>query len=135
MTLVAGASQYVSTVAYNTSQGVDALTASGSSSLLSGFDSTISLLEIGKQYQADGIGLSASARSITSEFLSQSQSGINVILSSSAQNTIDGANTQIKALQARLPASSIGTFSSRYDRSGAEETSSATTGSTVDTEA
>ena len=113
MVSVAGASQYASAVAYNLSKGIDPLAAASSPSLLGGFDSNISLLEIGKQFSAEGIGLSPRARAVTNKFLSKSSSGLNTILSASPSASIDGAKTQILALQAKLPASSVGTFSNR----------------------
>ncbi|MAI61537.1 MAG: hypothetical protein CBB87_03505 [Micavibrio sp. TMED27] len=133
MTRVAGASQFYNAARLSNQNGGDILGQS-STSLLSGFDGTASLLEIGKQFSAPGIGLSANARAITNQFLSQSQAGTNAILSAGAQQTIDSAQQQILAIQARLPASSIGSFAARYDNEG-NASSSSSSGGNVDTSA
>ena len=119
MALIAGASQFAVTARLTNLTGGDLLT-TRSTSLLSGFDGGASLLEIGKQLSAPGIGLSSRARAITDQFLAQSKAGTNTILSAGAQNTIDGANTAIKRLQASLPASKVGTFAGRlsFDEEG-----------------
>ena len=82
-------------------------------SLLGGFDGNVSLLELGKQNSAPGIGLCARARAITSSFLADSQGGINNILSAGLENAISDSQTRILALQSSLPASQIGSYSSR----------------------
>ena len=120
MTLVAGASQYLNASTLNNLRGGSQL--SQPASLLGGFDNNVSLLEIGKQNAVPGIGLSSRARAITSQFLSQSRNATNIILSAGAQASIDGANTQIKALQAKLPKSAIGSFSGRYNLEGKADT-------------
>lgn len=114
--------------------GILGSSTSSSINLFSSFDGMTSLLEVGKSLRAPGIGLSSRARAITQQFLAESRAGTNIILSAGAQQTIDGMNQQIKALQARLPADKIGSYSARYDRSGLE-TSASTTGGKVDTQA
>ena len=52
----------------------------------------------------------------------KSRNATNIILSAGAQASIDGANTQIKALQAKLPKSAIGSFSGRYNLEGKADT-------------
>lgn len=129
---VSGASRFALTAQLANTQG----RAAQGTSLLSGFDGTSSLLEIGKQFSAPGIGLSARARAVTSQFLAESQGGINIILSAGAQSTIDGSLTQIKALQSKLPASQIGPFSKTEDDNADDGgLSQALNGGIVDTEA
>lgn len=106
-------------------------------SILAGFDNNISLLELGKRFSQPGIGLSQSARASTNQFLSQSQNGLNVLLSAGVETSIEGAQTQILAIQSRLPASSIGSFAARFDAGGDDSDSvpaSTTRGTNIDTD-
>jgi hypothetical protein len=111
MTLIAGASSFLNAATLANASG--APQASASPSLLAGFDSNTSLLELGKQFSSPGIGLSASARAITSSFLATSEGGLNTILSAGLENAISDAQTRILALQSTLPASQVGSYSSR----------------------
>jgi len=130
---IAGASRFALSAQLANTRGL----AAQPSTLLSGFDGgPSSLLEIGKQFSAPGIGLSARARAVTSQFLAESQGGINIILSAGAQATIDGTLTQIKAIQSKLPASQIGPFSKTTDDNADDGgLSTALNGNVVDTEA
>jgi hypothetical protein len=97
-------------------------------------------LELGKLNGAPGIGLSSRARALNASFLANTQGGINTILSAGLENAVDDARTQILALQSRLPADRVGTFS---ERDNVEITADAETavpadenlGQNIDTEA
>lgn len=130
---VSGASRFLVSAQLANTRGL----AAQPPSLLGGFEAgPSSLLEIGKQFAAPGIGLSARARAVTQQFLAESKGGINIILSASAQSTIDGSITQIKALQSKLPASQIGSFSKNKDDNADDGgLSKALKGNVVDTEA
>jgi hypothetical protein len=73
----------------------------GGTSLLGNFSS--SLLDVGKRLNSRGIGISASARAITNNFLSQSKSGGNQLLSLGlgSSSTIEGLQLRIKQLRSR----------------------------------
>ncbi len=77
-------------------------------SLLEGV--SVSLLDIAGQYRAKGIGLSASARSLTKSYLDQAQSGLNTILSLGTSASGAGSDQKILALRASLPKSAISEF-------------------------
>ena len=102
------------------------------SSFLAG-QSTLSLLDAGRRFQAPGIGLSANARAITNSFLSQSRSGLGTILSSGLEDQIGAAQLQIAALRS----SRTGTELARFLRPAESEPelSPSTRGTEVDTEA
>jgi hypothetical protein len=136
MALIAGASQFINQATLANSQGGE-LQGTTSNSLLSGFDGAASILELGKQFSAPGIGLSASARAATNTFLNQAQNGLNVILSAGVESSIQNTQTEILAIQSRLPASSIGSAAARFDRPEVEDAPVATSenGNIVDTTA
>ena len=76
----------------------------GSGSVLGSVD----LLTAARSY-TPGIGLSASSRALTDQFLSQSSSGVNSILSLAAGSsaTIEGLQQKILALRASVPESKL----------------------------
>lgn len=61
--------------------------------------STLSLLDAGRS-NAPGIGLSANARAITTDFLNQTRNGLGTILSSGLEDQVGNAQIQIAALRA-----------------------------------
>ena len=66
------------------------------------------LLEVGRQ-SIRGVGLSASSRALTNEYLSNVQAGFNSLMSLAAgpSLSIEGLLTQIKGLRASLPISML----------------------------
>jgi hypothetical protein len=103
MTLIAGASRFV-TAATLSNRG-SSLGATGTSLL---GQSTVSLLDVGKRFGAEGVGLSGRSRALTKQFLQNSTGLANSLLSAPAEaNSIEGLRTQILAIQARTPPSQL----------------------------
>lgn len=92
--------------------------------------STLSLLDAGRS-NAPGIGLSASARALTSNFLSQTKGGLATILSAGKEDQVRAAQLQIGALRVGKSGSEI----ARSLRPIEPEISPSTRGTEVDTEA
>lgn len=124
MATIAGASQYLNSATLANTQN----RATGSASLLDGAGG---LLEIGRRINRSGLGLSSRSRQLNENFLNRS-SDINALLSlgAGASLSLTGLQTQIKGLQATLPAGSIYT-----PRAVVKTPSNAEAGGTVDTTA
>lgn len=101
-------------------------------SLLQGI--SLSLLDIAGQFRAKGIGLSASARALTNQSLSESTNGLNTILSLGTVSSQTGSDQQIMAIRASLPKSAISEFA-RDPTTDDGLVGPADTGQTVDTQA
>ncbi len=98
-----------------------------------------SLLNIGKQINRSGIGLSAGARQGIDGFINATQQGYNNLfsLATGPSLTISGMQTQIKALRASLPISSLGASVIAFEDDNADNgaASASSKGQAVDTEA
>ena len=68
-----------------------------------------SFLALGKRFSAPGIGVSARARQMNQQFLAQSASTGNKLLSLTVGSSasIEGLQKQVAALRAKLPASAL----------------------------
>ncbi len=98
---IPGATQFANAASLANTRGV----APSAPTLLSQNESTASLLEQGRNaLRVPGYGISSSARALNSQYLSQSTSLGNQILSLSvgADATLEGARQQILALRARM---------------------------------
>lgn len=96
MTLIAGASQYLSQSTFTNTTGAAAVAADILSTSVSN-----SLLDAGRRLAVDGIGLSSSARALNKQILEQNTGLYNGLFSASggASATIESAQTQIAALR------------------------------------
>ncbi len=102
MALIAGASSYVNAANLAISQGRNAV----APSLLG--DSAVDLLDSGRRFGARGIGLSARSRTLTKQFLNNSSSLSNALLSAPAEaNTTENLKKRILAIRASLPTSAL----------------------------
>ncbi len=116
MTTIPGASQFLSASTLANSRGL----APSSPTVLSQGESTASLLESGRNaLRIGGFGISSGARSINNQFLSQSTSLGNQILSLAvgANATIEGAQQQILALRSRFSDDQLAPFLRAEDTS------------------
>lgn len=105
MTSVAGASQYRTAAILANQQGYT----SASSNLVESLGA-VDILDVGRSLYGDnGIGLSSSARSLNKQFLESSSSTFNTIFSLGVSETssVEALQTQIAALRASLPESSL----------------------------
>lgn len=105
MTTVSGASRYLTSATLANNSGL-----SPSIPLLTGGGSTQSILDAAKATgSVRGIGLSSSARSLNSQFLSNTGSqGVALLgLTSGSSLSVENLATQIKGLRASIPASQI----------------------------
>ncbi|GJL84826.1 MAG: hypothetical protein DHS20C02_06010 [Micavibrio sp.] len=127
---VAGASQFLNASTLANSRGI----APSAPTVLSQSGDTASLLEAGRNaLRVGGFGISSGARALNAQYLSQSSSLGNQILSLAvgANATIEGAQQQILALRSRFSDDQLAPFL-RAEESTAEDT---LTGSLVDEEA
>lgn len=102
-------------------------------SLLEGV--SLSLLDIASSYRARGIGLSGRARALTSDYLNQTQNGLNTILSLGTSSSIAGSDQKILAIRASLPKSAISEFANDPTTDSGFVGPDPNVGQTVDTEA
>ena len=125
---VAGASRYLNAATLSNMRG---FAPTGGLDII-GSLGAVDILDIGRAATGDnGIGLSGSARQLNKQFLSSSKDTFNAIFSLGVASTssVEGLQTQIKALRASLPQSRLG------DDFFAEGASDSERGSNVDTTA
>ena len=103
MTLVAGASRYLAQSTLTNVQGV----AAQSSSLLNVAAGATGILDVGRNLEVQGVGISNRARNLNRQFLESTSGTYNQLFSASGggSSTVEGALTQIKALQSSVPTS------------------------------
>ena len=138
MTLVTGASQYLSQSAYASSQGQ---TYQSPSVLGTSTAGAANLLDVGRRNAVYGVGLSSSARYLNRQQLESNSSTVNGLfsLTGGGSATVEAAKTQIMALRASLPERQLFNSQQSSDTSGGQssdsasaQSSSAARGQTVD---
>ena len=130
MTTIAGASQFLNAATLANGRGI----APSAPTVLSQGGDTASLLEAGRNaLRIGGFGISSGARAVNAQFLAQSQSLGNQILSLGigTDATIEGAQQNILALRSRLSDNQI----ARFLRAEDTATEDSTTGTIIDEEA
>lgn len=103
---IAGATRFLNAATLANLQGRAAV----SPTILGESSGTLGLLSVGRGIAGNnGIGLSASSRALTNQFLSQSQSGFNTIfsLNNVEFGTPETLSQKILAIRASLPESAI----------------------------
>jgi len=127
MTLIAGASQYLTQSALASKTG-----STFSQSNVLGETLQSSLLDVGRGLAVNGgPGLSGQARYLNNQQASSSAATYNQLFSLSVAESTDALMTQILGIRASLPASKIS--SGAYDASGSVTTNSSdATGTSVD---
>jgi len=131
MTTIPGASQFLGAATLANSQGTAAV-----QSTVLGESSATSLLDVGRSGLFDnGIGLSASARALNTQFIESNSSTFNAIFSLGLGSTatLEGLQQEILALRGSIPESGLARslVLEADDGSVAE----GETGQTIDTEA
>ncbi len=103
MTLVAGASRYLSQSTLTNQQGF----AAQGSNLLGVAAGSTGILDVGRNLEVQGIGISNRARNLNRQFLQSTAGTYNQLFSASGggSSTVEGALTQIRALQSSVPTS------------------------------
>ncbi|MGH1455434.1 MAG: hypothetical protein ACRBDI_01510 [Alphaproteobacteria bacterium] len=103
MTLVAGASRFLNQSTLTNQQGF----AAQSSNLLGVAAGSTGILDIGRNLEIRGVGISNRARNLNRQFLESTSGTYNQLFSASGGGsaTVEGALTQIKALQSSVPTS------------------------------
>lgn len=133
MTLISGASRFLNQATLAAQQG-----GTYTPPNILGESSATSLLDVGRSGGVSGIGLSSRARSLNYQLLVNNVSTVNGLfsLTGGGSATVEAAQTQIKALRARLPQSSLDSsvLGTTVDQQ-AEGTAVSDTGAVVDQEA
>ena len=102
MALISGASQFLGASTLANKNG----TIPQLPNLLDG--TGFNLLEAGRRINRTGLGLSANARALNQQFLSQTSGLFNNLFSAEAEaNTVENMQKQILAKRASLPASAL----------------------------
>ncbi len=103
MTLVAGASRYLSQATLTNQQGV----AAQGSNILGVAAGGVGILDVGRNLEVQGVGISSRARNLNRQFLESSAGTFNQLFSASGGGsaTVEGALAQIRALQSSVPTS------------------------------
>jgi len=131
MVTIPGASQFLGASTLANLRGTPA-----QQSNVLGEGSATSLLDVGRSLATPGVGLSASARQLNSQFIESSKTQFNALFSLGIGQTssIEGLQQQILALRSSLPDSKIsdGVVPIGQDDGGVAE---GETGQAVDTEA
>lgn len=109
MTTVAGASQYLNAAKIQNSKSKYAsyINAGGTTLMNS---TAVDILDIGRStFGNNGIGMSASSRAYTKQFLNATKSGFNAIFGMSTINmsSIENMTMQINALRSKIPQSQL----------------------------
>lgn len=109
MTTVAGASQYLNAAKIQNSKSkfADYINAGGVSLMNS---TAVDILDIGRSsFKNSGIGMSASSRAYTKQFLNATKTGFNAIFGMSTINvsSIENMTLQINALRSKTPQSQL----------------------------
>lgn len=133
MTLISGASRFINQATLAAQQG-----GTYTPPNVLGESSATSLLDVGRGNSAGGVGLSGRARALNYQLLTNNVSTINGLfsLTGGGSATVESAQTQIKALRARLPQSSLdGSVVGTTVDEQAEGTAASDTGTVVDQEA
>lgn len=103
MTLVAGASRYLTQSTLTNQQGFSAQ----SSNLLGVAAGATGILDIGRNLEVQGVGISARARNLNRQFLESTSGTYNQLFSASGggSSSVEAAQIQIRALSSSTPTS------------------------------
>ncbi len=129
MTLVAGASRYLTQSTLTNQQGV----AAQSSNILGVAAGSTGILDVGRNLEVQGVGISSRARQLNRQLLESTAGTYNQLFSASGggSSSVDAALTQIRGLQATVPTSRDSPVV-REARTEAQESAEAELGSIVD---
>jgi len=103
MVTIRGASQFLNQATLTNTRGV----AAQATTVLGEAAGGVGILDIGRNLASPGIGISNNARALNRQFLSSTSGTYNALFSASGGGsaTVDASLTQIRGLQATVPAS------------------------------
>ena len=103
MTLIAGASRYLTQSTLTNQQGF----AAQSSNLLGVAAGSTGILDVGRNLEVQGVGISSRARNLNRQFLESTSGTYNQLFSASGGGSasVESALVQIKGLQSSVPTS------------------------------